>query len=122
MGIVMTLGPLGGVSGPVLGGFLVEHAGWQWIFFLNAPICVAVIAIGVTQLAPGKPLRVPGRNFGTEIVVLSTVAIALMLALTFTAEYGPAWLLLAPAAVPFIVLCGVPPADRFANCSAPRGC
>jgi MFS family permease len=47
---------------------------------------------------------VPGRDFGTEIAVLSAAAIALMLALTFTAEYGPAWLLLAPAALPFIVL------------------
>jgi MFS family permease len=29
MGIVMTLGPLGGVTGPVLGGLLIEHLSWQ---------------------------------------------------------------------------------------------
>ena len=35
--------------GPVLGGLLVEKAGWEWIFFLNVP--VALIAV------PRDPLR-----------------------------------------------------------------
>ena len=29
--------------GPFVGGFLVEHAGWRWIFAINLPLCVAVI-------------------------------------------------------------------------------
>ena len=35
--------------GPVVGGVLVEKAGWEWIFFLNVP--VALIAIPVTMYA-----------------------------------------------------------------------
>lgn len=31
--------------GPVFGGWLVEHASWRWVFFLNIPIAVAVLAI-----------------------------------------------------------------------------
>jgi MFS family permease len=104
MGIVMTLGPLGGVSGPVIGGFLVENAGWRWIFFLNAPIGLLVVAIGLARLANGSALRAPGREFGREIGLLTVATIALMLSLTFTAEYGPAWLVLAPAALPFVVV------------------
>lgn len=104
MGIVMTLGPLGGVSGPVLGGLLVEHAGWQWIFYLNVPIGLIVIAIGLTQLPSGPALRMPGRGFQTEIGLLGMAAITLMLSLTFTAEYGPGWLVLAPLALPFVLL------------------
>ncbi|MGA9509217.1 MAG: MFS transporter [Candidatus Sulfotelmatobacter sp.] len=33
--------------GPVLGGWLVEHASWRWVFFLNLPIAVAVVAISL---------------------------------------------------------------------------
>ena len=28
------------VCGPTLGGYIVAHASWRWIFYLNAPICL----------------------------------------------------------------------------------
>jgi EmrB/QacA subfamily drug resistance transporter len=31
--------------GPVLGGWLIEHVSWRAVFFLNAPLAVAVIVI-----------------------------------------------------------------------------
>jgi len=37
------------VVGPLLGGFLVEHFSWHWIFFLNVPL--ALIALGVIAVA-----------------------------------------------------------------------
>nr|WP_246211278.1 MFS transporter [Phytoactinopolyspora alkaliphila] len=104
MAIVMTLGPLGAVSGPVLGGLVIEYLTWPWIFYVNVPVGMAVIGIGWAQLSAGSPLRAPDRAWYAEALLIGGAAIALMLALTFTAEVGVEWILLALVAVPLAVL------------------
>jgi EmrB/QacA subfamily drug resistance transporter len=42
------------VLGPVLGGFLVEHASWRWVFFINVPLAVAVIAMAVWKVPESR--------------------------------------------------------------------
>lgn len=61
--------------GPVIGGFLVDHFSWNWAFLVNAPLGVALLAIGVAKVpesrgATGKgAIDLPG-------AVLVTVGLA----------------------------------------------
>src|SRR6266513_516149 len=36
--------------GPVLGGWLIEHASWRWAFLINVPFAAAVIAISLWRI------------------------------------------------------------------------
>jgi len=40
--------------GPVLGGWLVEHGSWRWVFFLNLPLAVAVIAVSIWRVPESR--------------------------------------------------------------------
>jgi EmrB/QacA subfamily drug resistance transporter len=40
--------------GPVLGGWLIEHASWRWAFFINIPLAAAVIAISLWRVPESR--------------------------------------------------------------------
>ncbi|MEV4503252.1 DHA2 family efflux MFS transporter permease subunit [Streptomyces klenkii] len=51
-------------GGPLIGGTLTEHLAWQWIFWLNVPLGLALIPLARLRLqeshAPDARLDVPG--------------------------------------------------------------
>lgn len=49
-GVIGTVWGLAGIVGPLVGGAVVHHLGWSWIFYLNLPFGVASAVLLTTAL------------------------------------------------------------------------
>ena len=45
------------VAGPLVGGFFVEHLGWQWIFLINLPFGLLALVVIAVALKPQTERR-----------------------------------------------------------------
>jgi EmrB/QacA subfamily drug resistance transporter len=58
--ILMFATILGPASGPILGGLLIEKLSWRWTFYVNVPVGLAALAVGILflkeqrEVAPGS--------------------------------------------------------------------
>jgi EmrB/QacA subfamily drug resistance transporter len=59
--------------GPVLGGWLVEHASWRWIFLINIPVAAAVIAISLWRIPESR--SADARSIDWPGAVLATIGL-----------------------------------------------
>ncbi|HEV7708523.1 MAG TPA: DHA2 family efflux MFS transporter permease subunit, partial [Asanoa sp.] len=48
---------LGPILGPVLGGLIVTHLSWRWIFWVNVPLCVLGLVLAWRMMAASPPER-----------------------------------------------------------------
>ncbi|MFD7279756.1 MFS transporter [Streptomyces sp. NPDC059862] len=99
MSVPATLGPLGAVTGPAVGGLLLDQLGWRWVFLVKIPFCLLALLVVRRAMPPDGPLHAPDRRSLADSSLVAAGVTVLLLALTLASD-GPAWLALAVAAVP----------------------
>jgi EmrB/QacA subfamily drug resistance transporter len=70
------------VLGPLIGGLIVDHASWRWVFYINLP--VGVVALGLTSaFLPATRHRVAHEidYLGAALLALATTSLVLMTSL-----------------------------------------
>jgi EmrB/QacA subfamily drug resistance transporter len=47
--------------GPVLGGWVIAHGSWRWVFFFNVPLGAVVVPITVRRVGESRDVTAPSR-------------------------------------------------------------
>lgn len=87
MGMQATMVYLGVATGPPLGGWLAEALSWRWVFLVNVPIGLLVLALSLRLIPRDAP---PGRGERFDWVGGATYLLGLS-ALMLALNQGHAW-------------------------------
>ena len=74
--------------GPVVGGLLVEKAGWEWIFFLNVPVALVAVPLTLWAVRESRDETAIKRVDVPGILSLSIGLGGLVLGLVQANDYG----------------------------------
>ena len=85
MGVYAAMAGMGATIGLLAGGVLTDYLDWRWVFFVNIPIGLAVLA-GTSQLAEAE--RHPGRLDVPSAVSGTGGLVALVYAITRGGDHG----------------------------------
>lgn len=86
LGVPMLLGP---ISGPILGGWLLDLAGWRSLFLINVPIGLLALVLAARVL-PAEPPRPTGRLDVPGMLLLSPGLAALIFTAFLASGGAPA--------------------------------
>jgi EmrB/QacA subfamily drug resistance transporter len=88
LGIWGAVSGLGGAAGVLMGGILTDQVGWEWIFFINVPIALMVIALSPRLLSESRVVGL-GRRFDLAgAVTVSAGLVLLVYGLVGTNDHG----------------------------------
>lgn len=59
MGLFSALTGLAVLSGPVIGGLLVDALGWRWVFWINLPLCAGTAVLAILRLDRDERIAAP---------------------------------------------------------------
>ena len=91
LGLNMLLVSMGVAAGPTIGGIITQYLTWRWIFYVNVPICLVVLAVAFLYYREQRPQHERHGRFDLKGASLLAIGLAaLTLGLSFGQEWG--WL------------------------------
>ncbi len=80
LGIIGSVVSVGFLTGPLLGGFLVEHLGWRSVFYINLPIGAVAILLSSRVLERSRsPMKVQVDVWGALLLFFFIISLLFFL-------------------------------------------
>jgi EmrB/QacA subfamily drug resistance transporter len=87
IGIWSSTSALATAGAPIVGGVLVEHVSWQSVFYLNIPVGLITVVIGVFALSESRE-QVRERPDGLGVITLAIALFALVFGVVKAQSWG----------------------------------
>ena len=92
LGLLSGVYVLAAVGGPLLGGLVVDHLSWRWIFAGYLPLgLLALIMVRRTLRLPVPQVRPPIDYAGAILLAIAVLSIVLLASVVGRANPNPAW-------------------------------
>lgn len=82
-GVAMAIWGMGIMSapvlGPTLGGYIVDHWNWRWVFYINLPVCVVAYFMSVALIQETERHKTPIDWWGVALMAAGIGALQLFL-------------------------------------------
>ncbi len=75
LGIWGAMGGSGAAAGVLFGGILTKYAGWEWVFFVNVPVAVLVLAVTRAVVRESRITGIKGFDVGGATTVTASLAL-----------------------------------------------
>lgn len=103
LGLWAAVSSAGAIAGQLVGGAITQFLGWRWIFFINIPVGLAVVAVLALLLRDTPATNRPRINLAGAFLLAGGLASGIM-ALTWLAEDGGRDRSFAAAVTAFVLL------------------
>jgi EmrB/QacA subfamily drug resistance transporter len=79
---------LSSIIGPTLGGYITDTLSWNWVFFINIPLCFTIITLFALYFPDVRPKRETHRIDWAGMTTLALAIVPAMLALTWWSDHS----------------------------------
>jgi EmrB/QacA subfamily drug resistance transporter len=90
LSLVMLFAAVGMALGPTLGGYLTEYLSWNWIFYINVPVGIIAVVLGLFVIPKTEAKSCSLKKFDTAGAVLIFVGLAALL-FAFSEGFSLGW-------------------------------
>lgn len=86
VGLFSSIFPIGGVIGPNIGGLIIDHLGWRYLFYINVPLGIAVIVLTWLLYHPAKEESRRRSVDFAGVALYGTAILGLLIGLTWIGQ------------------------------------